>query len=135
MNKRDILSMLQANGMYIQPELWQLSEEQLTLFCDEINRWFRKEKKLHIHVGLETTAKTFPRWTWRVDIIDPESTNTMRYRDMEIWPVDHWHPSFDGDYEQSWNSYEEAMWNAIEDIIQKKYYGKVVEPREETEGE
>lgn len=117
MKKTDILSMLQALGMYIQPELWQLGEDQLIWYCDEINRWLRKEKKFHIHVGLETAAKEFPMWTWRVDNISLESTHQMRHHDVQIWPVDHWHPPFNGDYEMSWKSYEEAMWDGINSVI------------------
>jgi hypothetical protein len=116
MNKRDILAALQTKGYYVQPELWQLEEEQLVWYCDEVNRWLRQVKKLHVHVGLETTAKKFPMWTWRVDNLDPD-TQTTRHHDIQIWVVDHWHPDPEGDDEQSWASYEEAMWNGIESCL------------------
>jgi hypothetical protein len=116
MNKRDILAALQTKGYYVQPELWQLEEEQLVWYCDEVNRWLRNKKKLHVHVGLETSAKKFPMWTWRVDILDSE-TPSRRHHDMNIWVVDHWHPDHEGDDEHSWASYEEAMWNGIESCL------------------
>jgi hypothetical protein len=118
MRPREILQMLEGKGYHVPTEVWQLKDEDIFLFCDEVNRWLRRMKDLHVHVGIEPGAKSFPMWTWRVDILKQEDTGQRKVHNWTIWVVDHWHadPNTD-ETEQSWPSYEEAMWDGIESCL------------------
>jgi hypothetical protein len=118
MTPREILQMLEGKGYRVPAEVWQLKDEDIVLFCDEANRWLRRIKHLHVHVGIESGAKTFPMWTWRVDIVDPAQTEKRDVHEWQVWLVDHWHPNSNtDDTEPSWPTYEEAMWDGIESCL------------------